>query len=697
MKLAGTLTEQNIAQTVDEARAEMERAGIEDRLRLAFGLALEEILLIYRERCGEAIPYAVRIQKKNGDLRIRLTVDGEELDPFGRGSPILDRLLSQFRTAPEWRYVKQQNRVQFVFTLYNTTRKNFAFSWKYTEGCRRILAGAVACQIFSALLGIVAPAVSARIIIAYTHNESERVLYIALVLLLVQVLRNLFLVFSNLGYNHAYTKTLSSLEMDLVDNVLRVESRCIDEKGSGLFIQRITSDTGRIASGFNSIADMLSQVINYFGVLCAMFLVNPLIAVFVLVIMGTQCLMELWRTRRLYADDRCFRSANERFSGLVGEMVRGQKDVKLLNCEEQFSAELGRRIREANDKRLYMQTRSWRAKLFRWELGELGSFSLIALLVYLISKGVLIPSLALVFFNYYTELGPNAVKVIGSFMDSIADFNISNERVHALLNSPEFPKERFGGTELEKVRGEITFEHVSFSYDPANGRKVLDDMCFTVRPGEMIGLVGKSGCGKSTTLNLITKLYEADSGRVLLDGVDIRELTRDSIRNNVTAVTQNPYIFRMSVRENLGIVKPGMTDEELEQACRLSCIDEDIQNMPKGYATLIGEGGVNLSGGQRQRLAIARSMLRDSRIILFDEATSALDNVTQNKIQQAIDNMREGRTVIVIAHRLSTIVGADRIFFMQNGRILAEGSHAELLETCEPYRLLYQEEASAAG
>ena len=160
----------------------------------------------------------------------------------------------------------------------------------------------------------------------------------------------------------------------------------------------------------------------------------------------------------------------------------------------------------------------------------------------------------------------------------------------------------------------------------------------------------------------------------------------------MSIVTQYPYFFRMSVRENLKIVKADLTDAEMERVCQLSCIDEDIRNMPDGYDTLIGEGGVNLSGGQRQRLAIARCMLQDSRIILLDEATSALDNATQAKIRQAIENVRESKTIVIIAHRLSTIVGADRIFFMQDGKILAEGTHEELLGSCEPYCLLYRKD-----
>jgi ABC-type multidrug transport system fused ATPase/permease subunit len=254
------------------------------------------------------------------------------LDPFAQDSFVLNKLLPRYRKAPTWRFRRRQNQVDFVFELYNTTLKNFMFSWKYTAGSRKLLALTITCQIISALLSILAPAIGARIIIAYTNKEPEGVMLIAVTLFCVQLLRNLFLVISNKGYNHVYTRTLSALEKDLVSNVLHIESRCVDEKGSGLFIQRITSDTGRIATGLNNIADMVTQVLNYFGVLCAMFMVNPMIALFVVVIMGSQCAMELWRTNRLSADDRVYRSANERFSGLVSEMVRGAKDVKLLRC-----------------------------------------------------------------------------------------------------------------------------------------------------------------------------------------------------------------------------------------------------------------------------------------------------------------------------------------------------------------------------
>ena len=690
MTFHGKLINTDIAGVLDVVQTELERRGIEDKICMYYRLALEEMLLVYRDHLGDQAAFTLLLRKRNGNLNLRLSVAGESVNVLEEPGVMLRHILKQLRVPPRWSYSVGRNWILTVLPLYTTTLKNLKFTWRFTAKSRKTLAVSLACQILSAVLGIVAPMVSAQIIIAYTSDKAEQVIYIAIVLLAVQILRNFFLVFSNQGYNRAYSKTLGMLEKELIDTSLQVESQCMDEKGSGLFIQRITTDTQRIASGFNNIADMISQVLNYVSVMLAMFLVHPLIAVFVAVIVGVQFAMESWRTRRMSRDDRIFRSANEHFSGLVGEMVRGARDVKLLNSEERFSTELQSRLDDANSKRLRMQARSWRAKLVRWEFGELGTFALITLLAFLITRGRILPAIALVIYNYYTDLGPNAIKVISTFMDSIADFNISSERVYALLNSPEFPKERFGDVELTSPRGEISFEHVSFSYRPEEPKplNVLNDMSFTIRPGEMIGLVGKSGCGKSTTFNLISRLYEPTAGRVLLDGVDMKNLTRESIRSNMTVVTQNPYIFRMSVRENLKLVKEDMTDGEMTEVCRLACLDEDILKMPEGYDTMIGEGGVNLSGGQRQRLAIARSMLRNSRIILFDEATSALDNTTQARIQEAIDNLRKDRTVIVIAHRLSTIRNADRIIYMQSGQVFAEGTYEELLRTCKPFQEL---------
>ena len=204
--------------------------------------------------------------------------------------------------------------------------------------------------------------------------------------------------------------------------------------------------------------------------------------------------------------------------------------------------------------------------------------------------------------------------------------------------------------------------------------------------------MGRSGSGKTTVLNLISMLYRPSSGTVSLDGVNMRELDRETIRSNIAVVSQNPYLFHLSIRDNLRIVKPDLTEEEMRRICKVACIDEDIMNMAEGYDTVIGEGGANLSGGQRQRLAIARCLLKDFRILLLDEATSALDNVTQSRIREALSNVRKDRTVVMVAHRLSTIIDADRIIYIEDGRVLDEGTHNELILRCKPYRELYENE-----
>ena len=187
-------------------------------------------------------------------------------------------------------------------------------------------------------------------------------------------------------------------------------------------------------------------------------------------------------------------------------------------------------------------------------------------------------------------------------------------------------------------------------------------------------------------------MYNVNSGKILIDGVNINELDKDTIRGNITVISQSPYIFNLSIKENLKLVKEDLTDEEMHEACKIACLEEFIKTLPDKYDTIVGEGGISLSGGQKQRLAIARALVQKTEIILFDEATSALDNETQYEIQKAIQNMQGKYTILMIAHRLSTIINSDRILFLNNGQIEAEGTHQTLLQTSENYRHLYETE-----
>lgn len=208
----------------------------------------------------------------------------------------------------------------------------------------------------------------------------------------------------------------------------------------------------------------------------------------------------------------------------------------------------------------------------------------------------------------------------------------------------------------------------------------------------MDAFVGKSGAGKTTIFSLLCKLYNIEKGKIKIDGIDINELDEESIRGNITIISQSPYIFNMSIKDNLRLVKENVTDEEIKEACRLACLDDYIETLPDKYDTIVGESGVILSGGQRQRLAIARAFIQNTKIILFDEATSALDNETQSKIQKAIDNLKNDYTILIIAHRLSTIKGCDKIYLIEDGKVNGIGTHEELLKNNKPYKRLYEAE-----
>ena len=217
-------------------------------------------------------------------------------------------------------------------------------------------------------------------------------------------------------------------------------------------------------------------------------------------------------------------------------------------------------------------------------------------------------------------------------------------------------------------------------------------MNFKINCNETVAFVGPSGAGKTTIFNLISALNRVNSGEILFDGVNIEELDKNSIRGNLSVISQNAYIFNMSILDNLKVVKNDATEEEIKNACHLACLDDFIESLPEKYDTIVGEGGVTLSGGQKQRLAIARALLLNTEILLFDEATSALDNETQFKIQEAINNLKGEYTILIIAHRLSTVIDSDKIFVIDNGKIESCGTHKYLLENSKVYQKLYKKE-----
>lgn len=693
MKLKGTIGREKIVRTIDSVNKFTEKNGLNQISRRQLATALEEIMLTYMEQLGEEALFDLSCNLKNGNIRVCLVVQGRSVDPVNPGTDILNRLIEDMENPPEWEYSGNCNRVRLKCEVYSTIQKNLRFSWKYMEGRRGTFVIAVTSQIISVVLSIVAPILSAKLIVAYTDVTYEQIILIGLALLAVKLATGAVLFISNHSYNVVYNKTISAMEEDMVDSALRITKGCIDEQGSGLFIQRLTVDTTTIATGFNTIADMTTTVFRYLGILGAIVYIDIRVFFVILALLTMQGWIERKRTTRMNVDDRIYRESNERFTGLIGEMVRGAVDVKTLNSEATFKKELSERINDANDKRMILQNRSWAYKLTRMEIGSFIFFGFVILLAFLISKDYIKPVMAIVLFNYYSQLDVDAVTALGQFLEFVRNFNLSSERINVLLSGRSFPKERFGKEHIDKLSGEISFEHVYFAYkshDPHfEARTVLNDMSFVIPAGTTAAFVGESGSGKSTTINLISKLHEVSRGTVRIDGIDIRKLDKETIRNNIAVVSQQPYIFNMSIRDNFRIVKPDITDEEMIDVCRKACIYDDIVGMAKGFDTMIGEAGVNISGGQRQRIAIARALIRNYKILLLDEATSSLDNINQARIQQILENIHGETTMVIVAHRLSTVINADVIFLVEAGKIIDCGKHEELMQRCEKYRRLY--------
>ena len=567
--------------------------------------------------------------------------------------------------------------------------KNLKFAWKYARSQKKKIVSFIFCNILYIIISVVIPILSSYIIVNLTNNKLQQVVFMTFILFFARIIE-CFIDFLCFYFSQVvYRETFTELQLDLGKNILNLTNSCIDEHSSGVFIQRLTNDTSKIADVFNLLNFQMTDLLTDIGIFAAILIID--IRIFICLILFILIIAYFEKKRVLIHSkkDKEFRGEQEKVSGFIGELVRGVRDIKMLSAEASFLKEFRGRLINLNFKR-YDMSRVQRTYRFGINvLRNLLELVMIILLVYLISINELTIAIALVVYNYVGRV-TYIVNSYSYLLEGIKNFNLSCSRIFDIIYSEQFSKERFGKKHLATVKGNFEFRNVSFGYKEDNC--FLKDLCFKVKARSTIAFVGKSGAGKTTIFNLLCKMYDPISGKIFIDGEDISTLDRESIRNNITIISQNPYIFNLSIRDNFRLVKDDVTDLEIEEACRAACLSEFIESLPKKYDTIVGEGGINLSGGQRQRLAIARALVQKTEIILFDEATSALDNETQMEIQQAINNMKKDYTILIIAHRLSTIINCDRILYLENGKIAAEGTHEELLDRCLEYNKLYNAE-----
>ncbi len=562
---------------------------------------------------------------------------------------------------------------------------------KYGKEYKYALIRIVIFSLFGLFTNIAIPLISAQFIIRFTESKFKQAIYMSLVILIVYVLEatKILLIRKN---NQIFRRgSVRNIQMSLGREILTLSQNTLDSNSSGTFIQRLTNDTEKMSRIFTNGMVIIIKFLSSIGSFIAIFIIDYHMFLYFLGASLILTILNYIKNEKVGEKDREFRKASDKVAGLTGELVRGARDIKMLYAKESFMKNLDSRIIIQNEKNFEMRNIDMNYNLFISYISQILEFISIIILVLLIKNNTLTVAIALAIYNYRKTVLTNFMDIVSELLEECKNFNISSERVFAIVNNKEFKKEKFGKEEIEKIKGDIELKNVVFGY---NDNLVLKNLNLKINSGKTYGIVGKSGSGKTTIFNLLNKLYDIKSGSILIDGKDIEQLSEKAIRGNITIISQNPYIFNMTIKDNLKLVKEDVTDEEIINACKISCLDEFIESLPEKYDTVVGEGGVNLSGGQRQRLAIARALIQNTKIILFDEATSALDNETQSKIQKAIDNLKGNYTIIIIAHRLSTIVNCNKIFILEDGKISTSGSHKELIKNNKYYKNLCETELS---
>lgn len=514
--------------------------------------------------------------------------------------------------------------------------------------------------------------------------------------------------------------TLNKIEDKICERLYKICNSVYSSISSGSMARRVNSvpseSFGALIDISNSIVNMLYSVCIIVFVCFLNYIIGIMVIGAILLIAGLRLIVDKIDNKNW----RIMHNADEKMCGKITETVRGHKDIKCLDLDENINKEVNATINDYVDK----------AKNWDVVFSTLNSITNIIISLYIFSMVfvaiILYEHYFLSYFafiyilNYYNSVRSMAYD-LSNLMRQVTQYKNNQRRLNQLFREDLMPIETFGSYHLGNVKGEIEFKNIVYSYEHIDINKRLDDdmkklekkkknrkdkkkeeqeeikepkivlngFNLKIKAGEKIAFVGKSGCGKSTLVAMLSKSIVPTSGEILLDGVPYNDLDSDSIRGNITIINQYPYIYYMSLRDNISIVKPDASDEEILQACEKANLTEFIKDLPYGLDTMLGENGVKLSGGQKQRIAIARAFLRNTRILVFDESTSSLDNFSQKIVQDNIDAIKN-RTVIIVAHRLSTIINCDRIVFIDEGKVEAVGKFDELINTSAKFANLYR-------
>lgn len=491
-------------------------------------------------------------------------------------------------------------------------------------------------------------------------------------------------------YNYLEIKFTKNVSKDLYHKVSSLPAIAFEKMGIGEIINRVYTDPDRVMELLRSLIRLICKSLVVIFVIVMCFSISIVLGLEVVIfgfIMGFISYKFFPKIKNTQSE---IKNDSDEYVRCATENVTGIREIKALGIKKRMEKIMFYKI----DSLFNKTKRIKRYEVAYYNINNfiyfLLQFIILASCGYFVVQGKIAYSIFIVIESYIWRID-DVVESLSDFGVNYNKIKVSLTRIDEIINNKLYSDEKFGKKKLDNIKGIIEFKNVSFRYNDEEDN-VLRNLNLRINPNKKIAIVGKSGNGKSTLFNLLLRYFDSSEGIISIDGVNIKNLTEESLRNNISIIRQAPFLFNMSIVDNLRLVKEDASLDEIKDVCRRAYIDEYIEGLPNGYDTIIGEGGINLSGGQKQRLAIARTLLINTKIILFDEATSALDNKSQEYIKRTIDDLVKDHTVIIVAHRLSTISDADVINVIDKGQLVASGSHDSLLKESSVYRELYSTE-----